>query len=350
MRNLWYKIVRIYVKIGLFFLFKKVSVYGEENIPKKGAVIFIGNHQNALIDALLVPTTNSRNTHFLTRASAFKIGIVDRILRSLNMIPVFRIRDGIRTIEKNVDVFDQCIEILKQEKGILIFAEGDHNLERRIRPFKKGFARIILGTLQKYPDLTIYIVPVGINYDSHLNFPSSTSVYYGKPILANKFIDIKNPDLKFKKITNQVLTALKNLTLHIEDLDNYDEIIGRLKALNVDYLNPLEANKLLEDLETIPSIAYKKKDKINWFAPIHLIAKINSIFPLLIWKQIKPNIQDIVFTNTYRFVLIITLFPLFYLIQAGIVYYIFDLKFAVIYLLSCIILGIISTKTRPICQ
>ena len=350
MRNLWYKIVRIYVKIGLFFLFKKVSVYGEDNIPKKGAVIFIGNHQNALIDALLIPTTNSRDIHFLTRASAFKIGIVNKILRSLNMIPVFRIRDGIRTIEKNVDVFEQCIEILKQEKGIQIFAEGDHHLERRIRPFKKGFARIILGTLQKYPDLTIYIVPVGINYDSHLNFPSSTSVYYGKPILANKFIDIKNPDLKFKEITNQVLTALKNLTLHVEDLDNYDEIIGKLKALNVDYLNPLEANKLLENLETIPSATYRKKDKINWFAPLHLLAKLNSIFPLLIWKYIKPNIQDVVFTNTYRFALIATLFPLFYLIQAGIVYYIFDLKFAIIYLLSSSILGIISTKTITVSQ
>jgi len=350
LRNLWYKIVRIYVKIGLFFLFKKVSVYGEENIPKKGAVIFIGNHQNALIDALLIPTTNSRNIHFLTRASAFKIGIVNKILRSLNMIPVFRIRDGIRTIEKNVDVFEQCIEILKQEKGIQIFAEGDHHLERRIRPFKKGFARIILGTLQKYPDLTIYIVPVGINYDSHLNFPSSTSVYYGKPILANKFIDIKNPDLKFKEIQNQVLAALKNLTLHVEDFANYGEIIGKLEDLNVDYLNPLEAKKLLENIETIPSTAYRKKNKINWFAPMQLLAKLNSIFPLLIWKYIKPNIQDVVFTNTYRFALIATLFPLFYLIQAGIVYYIFDLKFAIIYLLSSIILGIISTKTITVSQ
>lgn len=350
MRNLWYNTVRLYVKIGLFFLFKKISVYGKENIPKKGAVIFIGNHQNALIDAIVVPTTNRRNIHFLTRASAFKISLINKILRSLNMIPVYRIRDGIRTIEKNVDVFEQCIKILNQEKAIQIFAEGDHNLQRRIRPFKKGFARIILGALEKYPDLTIYIVPVGINYDSHLNFPSSASVYYGKPILANKFIDIKNPDLKFMEISNQVLAALKNLTLHVEDLDNYDEIIGKLKVLNVDYLNPLEANKLLDNLETIPSTTHIKKDKINWFAPLHLLVKLNSIFPLIIWKYIKPNIQDVVFTNTYRFALITTIFPLFYLIQAGIIYYIFDLKLAAIYFISCIILGLISTKTTPICQ
>lgn len=350
MRNLWYHFIRIYVKIGLFFLFKKMSVFGKENIPKKGAVIFIGNHQNALIDAIVVPTTNNRSIHFLTRASAFKITIVSKILRSLNMIPVFRIRDGVRTIEKNIAVFEQCIEILKQEKAIQIFAEGEHHLRRRVLPLKKGFARIILGTLQKYPDLTIYIVPIGINYDSHLNFPSSTAVYYGKPLIANQFIDLKNPDYKFMEISNQVSMALKNLTLHIKDAANYDEIIVKLDALNVDYLDPFEANKLVENIETTPSITQGKKGEINWFALIHFLAKLNSVFPLLIWKYIKPNIKDVVFTNTYRFALITTLFPLFYLIQAAIVHYFFNWKIAIIYLFSCILLGFISAKTMTVSQ
>jgi len=327
-----------------------MSVYGKENIPKKGAVIFIGNHQNALIDAIVVPTTNNRNSHFLTRASAFKIGLVDQILRSLNMIPVYRVRDGVRTIEKNFVVFEQCIEILEQEKAIQIFAEGEHHLKRRIIPLKKGFARIILGTLQKYPDLPIYIVPIGINYDSHINFPSSTSIYYGKPILANQFIDIKKPDLKFTEITNQVSIALKNLTLHVDDLANYDEIIVKLETMGVDYLNPFEANKLVENIDAIPSKEKVKKENFNWYTPLHLLAKLNSVFPLLIWKYIKPKIKDVVFTNTYRFALITTLFPLFYLIQTAIVYYFFNMEIAVIYLLCSILLGIVSVKTMTISQ
>lgn len=327
-----------------------MSVYGKENIPKKGAVIFIGNHQNALIDAIVVPTTNNRNSHFLTRASAFKIGFVDQILRSLNMIPVYRVRDGVRTIEKNFEVFEQCIEILKQEKAIQIFAEGEHHLKRSILPLKKGFARIILGTLHKYPDLPIYIVPIGINYDSHLNFPSSTSIYYGKPILANQFVDDKKPDLKFKEITNEVSKALKNLTLHVDDLANYDEIIVKLETIGVDYLNPFEANKLVENLDAIPSTEKVKKENFNWYTPLHFLAKLNSVFPLLIWKYIKPKIKDIVFTNTYRFALITTLFPLFYLLQTTIIYLIFNLKIAALYLLGSILLGIISSKTMTVNQ
>jgi len=342
--------MRAYLKIGLFFLHKEITVVGKENIPKKGAVLFIGNHQNALIDAILIPITTKREIHFLTRASAFNGKLITRFLSSLNMIPVSRIRDGIGTIEKNIAVFEQCFEILKDEKAIEIFAEGNHHLKRQILPLKKGFARIILGTLQKYPDLEIQIVPIGLNYDSHLNFPSSVSIHYGKPIVANNYINIENPDVRFSKIINKVTSALKELTLHIEDSKNYDEIIHKLNILNVDYTKPIEANKLVESINSISVETTIKKKEINWLAPIHLIAKLNSIIPLLIWRYIKSSINDIVFTNTYRFALITTLFPLFYLIQTGIAYYIFNLKYALIYLVSSIVLGIITTKTMEVTQ
>ncbi|WP_456378772.1 lysophospholipid acyltransferase family protein [Lutibacter sp.] len=348
MQNVWYNIMRGYLKIGLFFLHKNITVLGKENIPKKGAILFIGNHQNALIDAILIPTTTKRNIHFLTRASAFTNKLVSDFLKSLNMIPVYRIRDGVNTIEKNLKVFEQCFEILKDEKAIEIFAEGAHHLKRQVMPLKKGFARIVLGTLQKYPDLEIQIVPVGLNYDSHLNFPSSVSVYYGKPIVANNFIDVENPGTRFSEILNEVSSALKKLTLHIEDTANYDKIIAELNAHKVDYTKPLEAYKLLEKIETNSIKPMPKKRKINWFTPIHLLAKLNSLFPLLIWRKLKSTIKDLVFTNTFRFALIVTIFPLFYLIQTGIVYYFFNLKYAIIYLVSCIVLGVISKKTMNV--
>lgn len=348
MEHLWYKIFRCYVKIGLFFTLKKILVYGKENIPDKGAILFIGNHQNALIDAILIPTTTNRNIHFLARASAFKNNIVTKFLNSLNMIPVYRIRDGVNTIEKNLEVFKQCFEILKNEGAIEIFPEGEHHLDRRIIPLKKGFARIILGTLQKYPNLEIQIIPVGINFDSHLNFPSSTSIYYGEPIHAKQYMNIENPDVRFTEIINQVSTALKKLTLHVENSTNYDEIIRTLENNDIDYLNPFEANEMVKNMDTLSLKSAIKKNQINWFAPIHLIAKLNSIFPLLIWRYLKSTIKEIIFANTFRFAVITTLFPLFYLIQTGIVYYFFNLKYAFIYLVSCIVLGIISTKTMTV--
>ena len=346
LKNIWYYIVRFYVKIGLFFTLKKISVFGKENIPKKGAVLFVGNHQNALIDAALIPTTNNRNIHFLTRASVFKNPKVEKILRYLNLIPVYRIRDGFKNVEKNNVVFEQCIEYLKKGKAIEIFAEGEHHNLRSVIPFKKGFARIVLGTLQKYPALEIIIVPVGINYDAHLNYPCSTSIYYGKPIKANDFIDLKNPDIQFRAIIYEVREALKKLTLHISNTDNYHNVLTKLKDANVDFLNPIKANRYLKNINKLQKRA--KKTSLNWFLPFHILAKINSVFPLLIWRYLKPKIKDILFTNTYRFALILTVFPLFYILQTSIIYLFLGFNYALIYLICTILMGIITTKTTTV--
>ncbi len=345
--NIWYNTVKYIVKIGLFFTHKKIKVFGKKNIPKEGATIFIGNHQNALLDAILIPTTNSRNIHFLTRASAFKTKIANKILRSINMIPVYRLRDGKDSMNKNIAIFEQCFEFLKDKKAIQIFAEGEHHNFRSLLPLKKGFARIILGTLQKYPELDIKIIPVGINYDSHLNFPSSVSIYYGEPILANPYFNIEKPDTSYKSIKTKVSSELKKLTTHIDNLEEHDVIIEKLKILNVDFLDPIETNKILENIDTETSKKIKKQ-KINWFTPIHLFTRLNSFFPLLIWKYLKPKIKDIIFTNTYRFALILTVFPIFYLILAVIISAIFNYKYGLIYLVICIATGIITTKTATV--
>jgi 1-acyl-sn-glycerol-3-phosphate acyltransferase len=348
LKSLWYNIIKVYVNLGLFFTLKKIKVIGKKNIPKNGAVIFIGNHQNALIDALLIPTTNGRTTFFLARASAFKNKLVKLLLSSVNMIPVYRMRDGIKTINKNYKTFEKCTEILKKEQTLEIFAEGEHHSKRRVLPLKKGFARIILATLKKHPNLPIQIIPVGINYDHALKYPCSVSICYGKSILANDFIDTTNVNLKFSTLINKVHFSLKNLTTHIEDLEQYDALIQILEEKQVNYLNPLEVNKCLENHQNFKSIKKAKNRKFNWLVIIHVIAKLNSIFPLLIWKYLKSIIKDKIFLNTYRFAVITTIFPLFYLLQTWLIYYFLDIKTAVFYLICCICLGIISTKTTEI--
>ena len=348
MRTIWYHIMRLYVKIGLFFLMKKIIVKGTENIPDKGPLLFIGNHQNALIDALLIPTTTHRNIHFLARASAFKNKLASALLHTLNMIPVYRIRDGVNTIEKNHAIFEQCHEYLKKGKAIEIFAEGEHHLSRNITPLKKGFARIILGALKKYPELEIKIVPVGLNFDTHLNFPSSASIIYGPPIIANDFIDPSNNDPSFKTILHQVDTALKKLTLHIGKEYDYEATVAKLNANGVDYVDPDKAKAMLQQLDELSTEGIVQKKPVNWFAPLQWLAKLNSILPLLIWKYLKKRIKEVLFTNTFRFALITTLFPIFYLFQAFVVKKIAGLEYAWMYLLLCIVLGIITTKTTPV--
>lgn len=348
LKKVWYIVFRGYVKLGLFFTMKKIRVFGRENIPKKGALLFIANHQNALIDAILIPTTTRREIHFLARASAFRKKFVSKLLSTINMIPIYRLRDGFNTIEKNKSIFTKCVGILSKNGAVEIFAEGEHHLDRRIIPLKKGFARILLETFQKNPGLDVHIVPVGLNYDSRLNFPSKVNIYYDKPIHANPYFDVKNPDITFSEILTVVDKTLKKLTLNI-DAPDYAETINKLEAAGIDYLDPFKANNLYQKLKTGQELHQVELNKpVNWWLPLQLLAKLNSIIPYLIWRYFKGKIKEIIFTNTFRFAVITTLFPIFYLIQAGVVYSFFGVNYALAYLLLSIFLGIVVTKTTPI--
>lgn len=77
-QKIWFTLVWSYIKLGLFFYSKRITVLGRENIPKKGAVIFAVNHPNGLLDPLYVTTTNSRQNHFLVRAASFKNPLIKR--------------------------------------------------------------------------------------------------------------------------------------------------------------------------------------------------------------------------------------------------------------------------------
>ena len=52
--QLWFRFVRFYVQLGLYFYAKKIRVVGIKNVPKKGAVLFAVNHPNGLLDPLII--------------------------------------------------------------------------------------------------------------------------------------------------------------------------------------------------------------------------------------------------------------------------------------------------------
>lgn len=343
LQHSWYNFLKGIFKIGLFFTLKKLVVKGKENIPKKGPVIFIANHQNAFIDAILIPTTNNRNTYFLTRSNPFKNKIIAKILYWSNMYPVYRIQDGVNTIKMNDQIFKNCHELLFSHQALQIFAEGLHHLDRKVYPLKKGFARIIHGTLKKYPDLDIQIVPVGINYDHHLNFPASASVIYDKPIRANDYIDLKNPDLRYQELTSTVRKALKKLTLHIEETENYEELIQHLESLGIDYLDPEKAYETYTNRANLKPA--KQEIKPQWFFRVAItLWKINSLIPLFLWHKFSKKITERIFTSTFRFAFALVVFPLFYALQTALIGYTFSIEIALLYALLTITLSLIRVK------
>jgi len=342
LKKLWLHTVRTYLKIGLFFYYKKIIVVKENLVPQDKPILFLSNHQNALIDALLIATTSGRFSYFLTRASVFKKAFVSKLLHSVNMLPVYRIRDGWSTITKNNFVFKKCTEKLKQNQAVALFPEGNHHINRTVRPLSKGFTRIIFESLSTYPDLDLQLIPIGVNYKQGTAFGDSVALYYGKPISANKLVtNFSNEEVvALRRIVQE---KIKGLTTHI-DSELYNETITKLNSLQVDFLNPKEVNKCLDsNFQQCETKQIKTKNWVKEFFKFLLI--INLFLPVAFWKYyIKPKIVEVEFMATFRFAIAITLVPVWILIISSLAAFTFGITIGIFYCLSVLIITLLSVK------
>lgn len=310
-------------------------------MPKDQPVLFLANHQNALLDALLVAITCGRFVYFLTRAAVFKQALVSKILRSLQMLPVYRVRDGWSMISNNHAIFDTCKHLLNNNEAVVIFPEGSHNLARRVRPLSKGFTRIVFDTLEANPELPLQLVPVGLNFQDATLYPDRTAIYYGKPIDVKDFVS-RNRNEGVVKLKSTIHSELSKLTTHIEEV-NYEDTIDRLNELQPDYLNPKDVNTAIaNDFSNMPQYKHTFKRLQQFFKGIMIL---NLLPPYLVWKFLaQPKIKELEFTATFRFAIAITLVPIYLLIITIALAVLFSLKLALIYLLSVLIISLLSTK------
>lgn len=306
-------LLRMYVRAGLYFYFRKIIIHGQENIPS-GPVIFAVNHQNAFMDALMIVCFNDHFTYFLTRADIFKGWFIRWMITSLNMIPVYRIRDGWRSLAENQKTFDRCKQLFLKNEAVGIFPEGNHGSQRRLRPLTKGFARVAFESLRNYPQLKISIVPVGINYSDHQAFRSTVSVYYGDPILANDYFH-EPLQRAATHLRDELAARMKRLTTHVEDVDRYSEIIQKLETSNPNYLDPIDINERIFKIEREEGGPPLRTKRSVWgLLPLHYVAIAINFIPLYAWRKIKMRIKDPVFVTSIRFGVGIFMFPFFYLI------------------------------------
>jgi len=295
--------LRLLVKVALHLYFHRIYVEGKQNISKNRPVILVANHQNALIDPLLLATHTRLNPYFLTRASVFKNPIAAKLLHLIRMLPVYRVRDGFSSIQKNKNTFSQTFEVLKKNGTVIIFAEGSHSLQRFIRPLSKGFTRMAFGLKEKYPELEPVILPVGINFSAHKRSGSVVRIIFGKAI------PVDMPPTKSGLLTKKVQESVKELMVEIPS-ENYEKYLKELLDKGVDLSSPNAVNNYLESGKVDNPVG----------KPSLLPNKLMKIyhFPLfLIWLWLRPKIKDTVFYSTFKFLIGFCLALIWYLILLG---------------------------------
>jgi 1-acyl-sn-glycerol-3-phosphate acyltransferase len=257
---LFYQFFRVIItKWGLIFYYRKIRSIGREKIPKRTPVMFIPNHQNSFMDALLVVSTNWKYTFFLTRAQAFNTAFMRWFLENLNMLPVYRVRDGMSSVTKNNAIFERCIRMLKKNYAVLVFAEANHNLNRRIRPLSKGFTRIAFDAEQKNNwDLNLQIIPVGVNYTRHRESRNDVTVVYGDPIPMKQYQELFEQDKRkaANVLKNDLAKVMKQCTMHVQNAQHYflhQVLLDDLADDRSHLVDPKKVRPLNEKLDQLAS-------------------------------------------------------------------------------------------------
>ena len=172
---------------------KSISSSGTEQIDWEKPIIFAPSHQNAFSDALclILPAryTENRFIYPLVRADAFGNNkAIDWILTAFHMMPVYRPRDKVDLKRQNELVFQRCCNVLARKRNLLIHPEGNCIPKKRVRPFKKGLARIAFEAEQKHDfKLGVTVVPVGINYRNITEPREGVHIRSGSPISVADF-------------------------------------------------------------------------------------------------------------------------------------------------------------------
>jgi 1-acyl-sn-glycerol-3-phosphate acyltransferase len=221
--------------------YRKFIVKFRSNIPKNTPVIFAANHQNAFLDAVAIIFSTRSQIVFMARADIFKKKLIAGLLYFIKILPVYRIRDGFHSVDQNKEVFKEVISVLGNNNPTALFPEGSHLGEKRLRPFKKGAARLAMLAEEEIGDKhDVMIVPVGIDYSNYYHAGSDLLIVFGEPMSAAAYKDqfAENPAQALINFTDDIYTELNKVVINIDHEKHYKT----LKEA-IDLYCPVEINK-----------------------------------------------------------------------------------------------------------
>ena len=363
-----YWLVQRYVRFCYKLFYKKIYVKNLQNIPKNQPVLLAPNHQNALMDALVFVGNTPFQVVFMARADIFKGRLLKHFLNFLNIMPIYRIRDGIDNVRRNDEVFEKTLQVFRNKYNpIGIFPEGNHGDRRRLRPLVKGIFRMAFLAQEDYKDKPgVKIVPVGLDYGHYSNFRTSIFINIGKPIEVSEYyktyevdkvkainglkdrlsseisrlmIDIQNASyyklyISLRTIYNKRMREIihiKGGTLYdkfladkkmIEQLDKeYDVNPSKFKGLDEKVRNYIQELRTLNIRDWVVEkrnfnkpFEFLKALVLILLSPLTIPGLINNLLPYKIIEKLVKKIKDPQFLSSVKFVGGMVFFPLYYII------------------------------------
>lgn len=174
------RIVQWGLKCVAFISGVKLTVIGEENVPRDEPVLYIGNHRS-FFDVVVTYSRCPGLTGYIAKDGVNKVPIFRIWMKRLHCIFLKRddMKEGLKVILK-------AIEYVKSGISICIFPEGTRNKDREnpisLLPFKEGSFKIASKTGCKIVPMAL--IGTADILENHFPWIHSTDIklIYGEPI------------------------------------------------------------------------------------------------------------------------------------------------------------------------
>lgn len=177
-------------KIVLLLSGTRLTVIGEENIPKDTAVLYVGNHRS-FFDTVITYSRCPGLTGYVAKHSLEKVPLLSTWMKRLHCLFLNRdnLKEGLKTILLGIDQ-------VKRGISICIFPEGTRNRnenEADLLPFKEGSLKITEKT--GCPIIPMALTGSADIFENHFPWIRSAHVtlQYGEPIYPK---DLSKEDQK----------------------------------------------------------------------------------------------------------------------------------------------------------
>ncbi len=244
---------RWFVRKALHVYYPRIEIEGRERIPASGAILFVANHPNSLMDPAVIGFTAQRPVRFFAKAPLFDVPVFGALMKALGMVPAYRGTDDKASVRKNLETLDVGAKYLIQGEAVGIFPEGKTHDREGVEQVRTGAARIAASAVAG--GAALQIVPLGLNYERKERFRSSIWVRVGEPIDAGKiFRDHGGEERKaMRQLTEEIDARLKQAVVHLAEerwqpfLDELEVLLPTATPVADDPIAALRQRKVLAD-------------------------------------------------------------------------------------------------------
>ncbi|MFM7671137.1 MAG: 1-acyl-sn-glycerol-3-phosphate acyltransferase [Bacteroidota bacterium] len=159
---------------------RSIRINKIDRLQWKGPLLLASNHPNSFLDSVILDTLFEKPIWSLARGDAFGNKWVGRILHSLRILPVYRTSEGPENLHINYRTFESCIGLFKRDGIVTIYSEAKCVNEWRLRPLRKGTARLAMQAWSA--GIPLRVLPVSINYSSFHRYGKNLVIEFGEVI------------------------------------------------------------------------------------------------------------------------------------------------------------------------